>query len=73
MEATQLTNLQKELLKTFNYNLSESELNEIKNLLAKYFAEKATQEIDQEWEENKWSKNTMDSWLNEHLRSSSSK
>ena len=40
----------------------------IKNLLANYFAEQATQEMDKLWEENNWDNNTMTEWANEHLR-----
>jgi len=43
MEATKkLTNLQIELLKLFQYNLPDTQLAEIKNMLAKYFAKTAT-------------------------------
>lgn len=39
---TPLTNLQIELLKLFDYELSEEQLIEIRKLLSTYFAEKAT-------------------------------
>jgi len=41
-----LTNLQIELLKMFNYDLTESQLADIKNMLGKYFAETARTEMD---------------------------
>ena len=69
METTQLTNLQKELLKTFSFELSEGQLKEVKTLLSKYFAQKATEEVDVLWEKNKWTEDIMNEWLNEHLRS----
>ena len=48
MERTNhLSNLQLQLLKVFSYNLDDEQLMEIKNLLAKYFADKATEEMDQ--------------------------
>lgn len=65
-----LTNLQVELLKLFKYNLSQKQLLEVKDLLAKYFAEKATREMDKLWEEKGLTDKTMDSWLNEHMRTS---
>lgn len=40
-----LTNLQIELLKLFQFDLPENQLAEIKNMLAKYFANKATAEM----------------------------
>jgi hypothetical protein len=71
MEATKkLTNLQIELLKLFQYNLPDTQLAEIKNMLAKYFAKTATGEMDKLWLENNWDDNTMKDWSNEHLRKS---
>jgi hypothetical protein len=68
MQAQKLTNLQLELLKIFSYQLNQQQLSDIKNLLANYFAQQATQEIDKLWEENNWDNNTMTNWANEHLR-----
>jgi hypothetical protein len=68
MQPQKLTNLQLELLKVFSYQLNQQQLIDIKNLLANYFAEQATQEMDKLWEENNWDDNTMTSWANEHLR-----
>ena len=71
MEATKkLTNLQIELLKLFQYNLPDTQLAEIKNMLAKYFAKTATGEMDKLWQENNWNDKTMKDWANEHLRKS---
>lgn len=63
-----LTNLQLQLLKMFKYELAEQQLIEIKELLSKYFAEKASDEMDKLWEENGWSNETMDKWSREHIR-----
>lgn len=63
-----LTNVQLELLKLFQYNLPDKQLAEIKNILAKYFAQTATGEMDRLWEENNWNNETMEDWANEHLR-----
>lgn len=69
METTEkLTNVQLELLKLFKYNLPEKQLLEIKNMLAKYFAQSATDEMDRLWDENGWDNNIMETWANEHLR-----
>lgn len=65
MEATKkLTNLQIELLKLFQYNLPDTQLAEIKNMLAKYFAKTATGEMDKLWQENNWNDKTMKDWAN---------
>ena len=66
--AGKLTNVQIELLKLFQYNLSEKQLAEIKNLLAKYFAKTATAEMDKLWEENNWNNDMMKEWASENLR-----
>ncbi len=66
--ANRLTNLQLELLKVFSFDLSEQQIIEIRELLAKYFAEQAAGEMDRLWEQNNWSNNTMEKWANEHLR-----
>jgi hypothetical protein len=66
--AQKLTNVQIELLKLFQYDLPEKQLIEIKNILAKYFAQSATAEMDKLWEEKGWDNDTMNEWANEHLR-----
>ena len=69
MEAVgKLTNVQIELLKLFQYNLPEKQLVEIKNMLAKYFADTATSEMDKLCEENNWNNDVMKDWANENLR-----
>ncbi len=68
MQTQKLTNLQLELLKVFSYQLNQQQLTDIKNLLANYFAEQATKEMDKLWEENNWDENTIETWANEHLR-----
>jgi hypothetical protein len=66
-----LTNLQRELLKTFSFDLPEEQLLEIRNLLANYFFEKASDEMDKLWDERGWSETTMREWSDEHLRTTS--
>lgn len=69
MSATHnLTNLQLELLKLFKYELPDNQIQEIKILLSKYFANKASDEMDKLWEENNWNDETMEDWKHEHLR-----
>lgn len=68
LKVDRITNLQVELMKIFSYELSETELLEIKDLLSSYFAKKATDEIDRLWDANKWSNEMMDKWLNDHNR-----
>ena len=63
-----LTNLQLEILQLFRYELGEKQLLEIRELLAKYFADKATEEMDRLWDEKGWSEQTMEEWSQEHMR-----
>ncbi len=42
-----LTNLQLEILKLYSTKLDESELNELKLLLARQYAQKAIEEVDE--------------------------
>ena len=48
------SNIQLELLKLYSKDISESDLIQIKLLLAHYFAEKAMYEADQIWEEKNY-------------------
>jgi hypothetical protein len=68
IEARKLTNVQVELIKMFNRQVPDEQLIEIKNLLAKYFADVAAREMDKLWVENDWSDDTMEEWLGEHNR-----
>ena len=55
MKTTQkLTNLQIEMLEVFNYELSEEQIKEIRSLLADYFAEKVTNDVDKLFKEKNW-------------------
>ncbi len=66
--SNKLTNLQHELLKVFHYELDENQLHEVRELLATYFAEKATSEMDRLWEAKGWSESTMKKWAQDHTR-----
>jgi hypothetical protein len=75
--APPLTNLQRELLDLFALDLPEDELREIKHLLARYFAEKATAGFDafadslpRSSGEQELSPEDTDRWATEHARAS---
>lgn len=69
MEATRkLTNLQLEILKIFRFDISEDQIKEIRSLLAAYFAEKVSSEMDALFETNKWGTEKIDEWSREHMR-----
>jgi len=63
-----LSNAQLEILKAFSFELSDDDLKELKNLLAKYFAEKAIKSANSVWEEKGWSDEKVDDFLNRKLR-----
>lgn len=63
-----LTNLQVELLQTFSYSLPDEQLAEIRQLLARYFLDKADAEMDKLWQENNWNEATIESWAKGHDR-----
>ncbi|WP_106137167.1 hypothetical protein [Spirosoma oryzae] len=68
MVTTKLTNLQLELIQTFSYTLPDEQMIEIRQLLAKYFLDKADAEMDRLWQENAWDENTIDEWAKGHDR-----
>ena len=63
-----LSNLQLELLRLYGRNVSEETLREVKGILAKYFAGKATEAMDKVWEEKNLTEQDMIDWTNEHNR-----
>lgn len=65
-----LTNLQLELLKIFKYNLNETQLVEVRELLSTYFAEKVDSGIEKVCNEKEWTISTIESLANQHTRTS---
>lgn len=60
-----LSNVQEELLKLYSADLSSEELEELKTVLGKYYARKATKAADKIWDDKKYSEKIIDEWLNE--------
>lgn len=63
-----LTPLQIELVKTFSHSVSEEQVLEIRQLLADYFARQLDEAVDQLGEDQQWTSDVADQWLNEHMR-----
>ncbi len=63
-----LTPLQIELVKTFSHSVSEEQVLEIRQLLADYFARKLDEAVDRLSEDQQWTSDVADHWLNEHMR-----
>lgn len=60
-----LTNTQLELLKLYATELSEEDLQELRDILADFYAKKSIQKAYQIWHEQSLSDDDMDEWLNE--------
>lgn len=58
-----LTNLQMELLQLCSPKLSDSESLQVKDVLAKYFADRLGQHVDQLWQEQGLTSDDMERWL----------
>ena len=69
-QSSKLSNLQLELLKIFSKNIPDEQLYEIKGILSRYFADKASDEFEKLAEQRGWTADTYRSWSNEHNRSS---
>ncbi len=63
-----LSNAQLEILKLMADNLSEAELEDLKKLLLAFKLRRVTLLADQIWEEKGWSQETMNQFLETHLR-----
>ena len=63
-----LSNLQSELLRLYGNNVSVETLREIKGILARYFADKASNAMDEVWEKQGINPQDMIGWANEHNR-----
>lgn len=59
---------QLELMNALNNINSESELNEFKDLVANYFAQKAQKAIDELWDDGVINESTINQWGEEHMR-----
>ena len=68
MASTVFNPIQQHLLKMFAYDSSEEHLLEIKQVLTDYLARRVDKEMDQLWNEGKISKETIESWGKEHMR-----
>jgi len=72
MPMQELSNLQIELLKMYSNGVSEKNLHEIKLMLAKYFADQASDAMDEVWEKRSLTAQDMIDWTNEHNRAQNS-
>ncbi len=59
------SNIQIELMKIYSTNLSDTELKELKDILAQFYAKKSIKSANKAWKEKKLNDDIMDKWLNE--------
>lgn len=57
-----------ELMDALNNISTEAELNEFKDMVALFFAQKAQKAIDAMWDKGEIDENTIKQWGNEHMR-----
>ena len=62
------TQPQLELLRMFSKQYPEKVWIEVKDLLSKYFMEKASEEMDMLFDQNEWGDNKIQGWATEHMR-----
>lgn len=60
-----LTNVQLELLKLYTYDLKEEEMQELKKMLAAFFAQRVRQRTGKIWQERGYTQETMQQWLDD--------
>jgi hypothetical protein len=60
-----LSNVQVELLKLYSTGLDDREIKELKNILAAFYADKATGRANAVWDEKGLTEDDMKKWLNE--------
>ena len=53
---------------TMEEEVKELEVKELNDVVCEYYARKVDEEMDQLWDEGKWSQEKIDKVLNEHLR-----
>lgn len=68
METTVFNNAQLHLLHMMSYIKTSEELDDLKNVISDYFAQKVDVELDNLCEQGAITANTIEDWGKEHLR-----
>ena len=64
METKKLSGLQLELLKVYSFEPSPNDLQQIKQMLAKFFANKLVDNVQKSVKENNITDDDLENWLN---------
>ena len=67
-QRTVLNEAQLSVLRLLATMKSVEEVHELKRIISSYYAQKATEEMDQLWDDGKWSEEKNEEILKEHLR-----
>ena len=67
MERTVFNAAQLQILDLMSYVESEDTLNEIRDMLSNYFAQKAEKAIDKLWDSGQINDSTIEGWKKEHM------
>lgn len=73
MERVIFNDVQMHILQMFSYSTSPQEVDDLKNVLAQYYAERVQKEADALYEEGILGEESIDEILKEHLRYSPQK
>jgi len=65
IQANNLSNVQREILKLYSTELSKEDMYDLKSQLSQYYAAKAIRSADKVWDEKGYTPEDMDSWLDE--------
>ncbi len=68
MERTHFNEAQLHILRLMSHIKTDEELNELRNVISDYFAQKAQKEIDRLWDVGVLNQEKLDAMLKEHLR-----
>jgi hypothetical protein len=65
---TPLTSLQLELLRIYSFNPTTEDLQDVKTILAKYFAQKFTDQVNKAVSEKNITDSDLDEWLKDQIK-----
>jgi len=67
-QRTELNKAQLSILRLLGRLDSIEQVNELRQIISNYYAQKATEEMDRLWDKGEWSKEKNEAALKEHLR-----
>ena len=67
-QSKELNRAQLDILRLLGRMKTMEQVEELRQVISNYFAQKATEEMDRLWDDGIWSEEQNDAVLNEHLR-----